>query len=89
MGYPSRAAVALLTEGVDRNKLPSVLYADVIQVALLTEGVDRNIIQIGHMVPPRVALLTEGVDRNKLKTNNKTIAGLSPSSRRAWIEIRR
>ena len=34
-----------------------------------------------------VALLAEGVDRNYLKQGFIDTPGLSPSSRRAWIEI--
>ena len=36
-----------------------------------------------------VALLAEGVDRNYVRTCNPTDAEMSPSSRRAWIEIPR
>ena len=59
------------------------------KVALLAEGVDRNTSAGGtYTASTEVALLAEGVDRN-----TKTIAeGIgrvkSPSSRRAWIEIR-
>ena len=35
----------------------------------------------------RVALLAEGVDRNLLTTRRPTMPAMSPSSRRAWIEI--
>ena len=59
-------------------------------VALLTEGVDRNtaacVDLIGQVI---VALLTEGVDRNNAESVAEGIANLSPSSRRAWIEIRK
>ena len=34
-----------------------------------------------------VALLAEGVDRNILHNASKKVDHLSPSSRRAWIEI--
>ena len=34
-----------------------------------------------------VALLAEGVDRNLISMSNYTQNSLSPSSRRAWIEI--
>ena len=34
-----------------------------------------------------VALLAEGVDRNHAITKKKRIFAVSPSSRRAWIEI--
>ena len=35
------------------------------------------------------ALLAEGVDRNSLLPRSQEDYGWSPSSRRAWIEIRR
>ena len=58
-------------------------------VALLAEGVDRN--PSAGAWPRgcgRVALLAEGVDRNQgLKHEEIQLDG-SPSSRRAWIEIR-
>ena len=37
---------------------------------------------------PAVALLAEGVDRNSFDQYNTLRKPLSPSSRRAWIEIR-
>ena len=37
----------------------------------------------------RVALLAEGVDRNPMEIKSFTKSPRSPSSRRAWIEIRR
>ena len=57
-------------------------------VALLAEGVDRNSC-MSAMLSPRlsVALLAEGVDRNWSLTYCPTVMPLSPSSRRAWIEI--
>ena len=45
-----------------------------------------------HPVTPRepfVALLAEGVDRNFLLWRSSSVVVLSPSSRRAWIEIAR
>ena len=35
-----------------------------------------------------VALLAEGVDRNTIYTSNRSREDGSPSSRRAWIEIK-
>ena len=35
----------------------------------------------------QVALLAEGVDRNAVSIVVRVVAGMSPSSRRAWIEI--
>ena len=58
-------------------------------VALLAEGVDRN--QIGKIngTLVGVALLAEGVDRNEQQNDAVASRLLSPSSRRAWIEIAR
>ena len=58
-------------------------------VALLAEGVDRN----PHPPKPTaensiVALLAEGVDRNSCPAIRLQRWKTSPSSRRAWIEIR-
>ena len=49
---------------------------------------DRNkcYVTTGAIVKP-VALLAEGVDRNKPKSNMGSPMILSPSSRRAWIEM--
>ena len=57
-------------------------------VALLAEGVDRNL-TFGHGITPfrMVALLAEGVDRNLLLGIISGRLEMSPSSRRAWIEI--
>ena len=57
-------------------------------VALLAEGVDRNHFAPDARPPKRVALLAEGVDRNALGTLVRNEQLKSPSSRRAWIEIR-
>ena len=59
-------------------------------VALLAEGVDRNtkLWGMGHVVIA-VALLAEGVDRNQISCYFRLCSYWSPSSRRAWIEIRR
>ena len=83
-----RTAVALLAEGVDRNKLEIVVAPTLPLVALLAEGVDRNSIrynEVGGFFT--VALLAEGVDRNKEHHAVRDIPNPSPSSRRAWIEI--
>ena len=59
-------------------------------VALLAEGVDRN--QKKCCRPPClrcVALLAEGVDRNLWCRMARAPPLASPSSRRAWIEIKR
>ena len=79
--------VALLAEGVDRNF--AVLVNTCLSfVALLAEGVDRNVKRI-IATPERtiVALLAEGVDRNFIGKLAENKDPMSPSSRRAWIEI--
>ena len=58
-------------------------------VALLAEGVDRNIRRGLFCRAGHVALLAEGVDRNIGGGGDKYATTLSPSSRRAWIEILR
>ena len=58
-------------------------------VALFAEGVDRNSEQaLDYWMYGKVALFAEGVDRNNLIVGYWKDAELSPSSRRAWIEIR-
>ena len=57
-------------------------------VALHPEGVDRNPLrQNNHGVKPAVALHPEGVDRNYNTIPRSARANLSPSTRRAWIEM--
>ena len=56
-------------------------------VALLAEGVDRNIQGPDTEEVLLVALLAEGVDRNLRDSARLDQILLSPSSRRAWIEI--
>ena len=56
-------------------------------VALLAEGVDRNMEEVLRCITEPVALLAEGVDRNTLKPEWKHSPEVSPSSRRAWIEM--
>ena len=59
-----------------------------ISVALLAEGVDRNHPSGGPGNSQRlVALLAEGVDRNFWGLRAPDLVSVSPSSRRAWIEI--
>ena len=64
-------------------------FVSVFAVALLAEGVDRN--NPNEFAEERyiVALLAEGVDRNSTKDYKTARGEKSPSSRRAWIEIRR
>ena len=63
--------------------------SDVVLVALLAEGVDRNMGEndTGPWAQT-VALLAEGVDRNLGSVALFLHLLQSPSSRRAWIEIR-
>ena len=58
------------------------------KVALLAEGVDRNIELRFSNSTVLVALLAEGVDRNNASTQEEWTVPWSPSSRRAWIEMR-
>ena len=58
------------------------------EVALLAEGVDRNLSEQVYQELPCVALLAEGVDRNFFVPWTVWRDMKSPSSRRAWIEIR-
>ena len=56
-------------------------------VALCEEGVDRNIETVEAMDLMRVALCEEGVDRNGLGRGAGYGRAVSPSAKRAWIEI--
>ena len=57
-------------------------------VALLAEGVDRNSKNsTSGALMVIVALLAEGVDRNCTVVVVRGKVCLSPSSRRAWIEM--
>ena len=58
--------VALLAEGVDRNRKKAFANDIEMEVALLAEGVDRNLPMSTDCCMYRVALLAEGVDRNFL-----------------------
>ena len=87
-GRAVHVEVALLAEGVDRNHLPGKRMPRP-GVALLAEGVDRNKDRRKFRLLVRVALLAEGVDRNIDVNVWRVDVDLSPSSRRAWIEITR
>ena len=63
-------------------------FVSVFAVALLAEGVDRNLIPWIKSKTTDVALLAEGVDRNTAEVSFLLGKLRSPSSRRAWIEIR-
>ncbi len=62
-------------------------FVSVFAVALLAEGVDRNNYMAMAGWKSEVALLAEGVDRNTVANVDYNGSPLSPSSRRAWIEI--
>ena len=79
--------VALLAEGGDRNGAVQFAAENDSEVALLAEGVDRNSLVIVQPRSARVALLAEGVDRNIAPARYALWSVMSPSSRRAWIEI--
>ena len=75
----SMVAVALLAEGVDRNRSLSERCKAGALVALLAEGVDRNAALFFCPRLLRVALLAEGVDRNgNLMVVNPKVAGCPP-----------
>ena len=86
-GVSHEIVVALLAEGVDRNDPCIRTLTLTLTVALLAEGVDRNSIFLILAGGQNVALLAEGVDRNISPKSRFTIIMLSPSSRRAWIEM--
>ena len=79
--------VALHPEGVDRNRVAEK-PTSVKDVALHPEGVDRNCYLEIWSEPELVALHPEGVDRNRHCHIFKARPPESPSTRRAWIEIR-
>ena len=57
------------------------------KVALLAEGVGRNPCARPPSPTTQVALLAEGVGRNSMNAGRRRPQALSPSSRRAWVEI--
>ena len=80
--------VALLAEGVGRNKVDCVAAA----YAAGSPSSRRAWVEIGlfHLqkgAEGPVALLAEGVGRNRQDEIDRNIRLLSPSSRRAWVEI--
>ena len=56
-------------------------------VALHPEGVDRNNMSEAELLGHIVALHPEGVDRNELRVVGVYDVLVSPSTRRAWIDI--
>ena len=84
-----RAYVALLAEGVDRNRQPRRWR----WLPRQSPSSRRAWIEIlnlqNNCKSQRVALLTEGVDRNIPCGSIGQLSFVSPSSRRAWIEIPR
>ena len=78
--------VALLAEGVGRNT-GRFTAAGYILVALLAEGVGRNQKRAICLPAAYVALLAEGVGRNAYARLPPLLLLLSPSSRRAWVEM--
>ena len=82
-----QSTVALHPEGVDRNRIRGGPLAPA-GVALHPEGVDRNAHPATILPHKTVALHPEGVDRNWTTTSAGWVRTQSPSTRRAWIEIR-
>ena len=81
-----RRSVALLAEGVGRNRQP-LYHLQGSSVALLAEGVGRNWDLNPSNPGAAVALLAEGVGRNVATGIRRGWGITSPSSRRAWVEI--
>ena len=81
-----RSRVALCEEGVDRNNSMQIVYLGN-GVALCEEGVDRNHARLMEYGGACVALCEEGVDRNRYFMHHMTEQQMSPSAKRAWIEI--
>ena len=83
-----RQAVALLTEGVDRNTTRRSAWSTKKPVALLTEGVDRNFMRRSD---PKWVKESPSSRRAWIEIPARSAPGSgrppSPSSRRAWIEI--
>ena len=79
--------VALLAEGVDRNRY--CLASNSMRV--VSPSSRRAWIEIAAAFrmadEAAVALLAEGVDRNVNSPRQQPVKDRSPSSRRAWIEI--
>ena len=74
---------------MDRNDEKTGEFIEDKEVALLAEGVDRNSNWVmDTKIGNNVALLAEGVDRNENEKENIFDGISSPSSRRAWIEIK-
>ena len=71
---------------MDRNFVDAQIFSP-FDVALLAEGVDRNNILSSRFPRSGVALLAEGVDRNWPAGASVGRLVVSPSSRRAWIEM--
>ena len=79
--------VALHPEGVDRNNYLGDGATTQPAVALHPEGVDRNTFWTDKSTVASVALHPEGVDRNIDCLLVCYTLLMSPSTRRAWIEI--
>ena len=79
-------AVALRKESVDRNSLKSN-QTGIGFVALRKESVDRNTNRLDRAKLWFVALRKESVDRNTACAKLASLASMSLSARRAWIEM--
>ena len=84
---PARRIVALLAEGVDRNRSNGKRIRGNRWSPSSRRAWIEMMEDFGSVIGMGVALLAEGVDRNR--TVSLALAGVvvSPSSRRAWIEI--
>ena len=83
----TQTQVALHPEGVDRNYALFKEDTSWQKVALHPEGVDRNCETSNRCRQLLVALHPEGVDRNLGALTPLPAQRVSPSTRRAWIEI--
>ena len=87
LACPYLIGVALLAEGVDRNKNIARMYGRILPSPSSRRAWIEIILLYKEARCDMVALLAEGVDRNEpIRFKGKEDG--SPSSRRAWIEIR-
>ena len=83
-----KAKVALLAEGVDRNRqIRRDHNGKYRSPSSRRAWIEITIYNAGERVKGNVALLAEGVDRNATAKPSERWLQASPSSRRAWIEI--
>ena len=79
--------VALLAEGVDRNRKKHGGYTRCQKSPSSRRAWIEILRLVSSLTTWSVALLAEGVDRNWCTATARSSIPVSPSSRRAWIEI--